>query len=309
MAETKKLTDADLMTGFNPAMTKTAEEIEAEARQEDGSADEAASPEGAESATQDSQVDGGAASTAAETRDVTLDGRTFKAPKDIADAFTREINRRDGTRGAEMQQLRERLAKIEGAQAAKPVDAEGTEQGPPVPNPDLMIEDPKTYQDQLTARIRWEQEQVIESRAKQFEQGQAARDQEAARVSAWNTHVETFYAKDENTVLRENRDIVDMVLAQHREELAPLSVEEGFTRLGELARDRVAKLTGQAPEIRARKTPKPAVLEGGGRRNATTPAPAKKDEGPTTLSQAVNERRAKARQSFMRGTNPAPTTR
>lgn len=302
-----KLTDADIMTGFNPAMTKTAEEIEAEARQEDGSADEAASPEGAERAA-GSEVDGGAGSTPAETRDVTLDGRTYKAPRDIADAFTREINRRDGTRGAELQSLRERLATVEGRQNAKPVDAKGTDDGPAIPNPDDMVENPQKYQDELRARITWEQTQVIEAKAKEFETGQAARDQETARNSAWQTHVEKFYAKDENAVLRENRDIVDMLLAQHRDELAPLSVEEGFQKLGDLARDRVAKLTGVAPEIKARKTPKPPTLEGGGRRQAAAPAE-KKAEGPTTLSQAVNERRRIAKSAFQRGTQPTPAAR
>jgi BMFP domain-containing protein YqiC len=295
------------MTGFNPAFSVSAEEIEAQSRQDDGAADEAAAPEGTgeESPKVD---DGDAASTAAGTRDVTLDGRTFKAPKDIADAFTREINRRDGTRGAELQQLRERLARLEGQLAARPKDDEGADQGPPIPDPDLQIEDPKKHQEMILTRVRWEQQQLVEAKAAGFEKDLAAQNQEKERVSNWNTHVEKFYAKDENKVLRENRDIVDMVLAKHREELAPLSVEEGFQRLGELARDRVAQVTGQAPEIRARRTPKPPVLEGSARRGAVE-APAKKDEGPKSLSEAVNARRAAAKQSFLRGTQPATTSR
>lgn len=306
MPETKKITDADLMTGFNPAFAVSAEEIVAQ--QEDGVADEAATPEGTEPGG--SKVDGETvASTVADTRDVTLDGRTFKAPKDLAEAFTREINRRDGTRGAETQQLRERLARLEGQAAARPKEAEGTDAGPPIPDPnELQIEDPKRYQDMVLARIRWEQEQLVNAKAAEFETRSAAERQEAERVSTWNSHVEKFYAKDENKVLRENRDIVDMVLAKHRDELAPLSVEEGFSRLGELAKDRLARTTGQAPELRARKTPKPPTLEGSARRGVVE-APPKKEEGPQSLSQAVNERRAAAKRSFTRGSTPTTPAR
>lgn len=296
--KTDKPTEADLMTGFNPAFAVSAEEIEAQ--EADAEAIDGDKPEGAGETSPETSTE--PASTAGE-REVTLDGRTYKAPKDIADAFTREINRRDGTRGAELQTLRERLANLEGRLTAKPAEAEGADQGPPIPDPELQIEDPKKHQDMAFARMRWEQEQLVESKARQFEEGQAAKDQESQRVAAWNRHVDSFYAKPENAVLRENRDVVDMVLKQHGEELAPLSVEDGFKRLGDLAKDRIARMTGQAPEVRARRTPKPAVLEGSSRRGDVV-TPVKKDEGPRSLTSAINERRAKAREAFNKGGQP-----
>jgi hypothetical protein len=299
MPNQKKVTDAELMTGFNPAFGVTAEEIEAQ--QEDAAAVEGAAPEG--EPTEQADDDSAGAPTApapADLVEVKLDGRTVKAPKDIADAFTREINRRDGTRGAELQQLRERLAYLEG-RAATPTagEPEKTEPEPVPPDPELMIENPAEYQKQVLAFVEASQERRAAALARQYEEAEASKARETERVRTWNSHVERFYSDPENAVLRENRDIVDLVLEQNREALAPLSVEEGFKELGRLAKAKLAKLTGTAPEVRARKTPTPPVLEGGSRRVAA--APPASDEGPRSLSQAIRDRRRAAAEAFAKG--------
>jgi hypothetical protein len=299
--ETKKLTDADLMTGFNPAFGVTAEEIEA---QQDGEVVETASPEG--EATEKEEGDGSAPPADSGDVEVRLDGKAVRTSKEVADAFTREINRRDGTRGAELQQLRERLAHLEGARSATTTASGPTkEPEPQVPDPELQIENPAEYQKQLVAYITHQQEKRTEALATQYEQDQAAKEQESARRSAWSNHVDTFYNRPENAVLRENKDIVDLVMAQHREDLAPLSVEDGFKELGRLAKERLSKLTGSAPELKARNTPKPPILEGSARRG--TPArPAAESDGPRSLTEALKERRKAAAASFGKGGSGRP---
>lgn len=290
MPDEKKLTDADVMTGFNPAYGVSAEELEARAATE--AAEGSDSGEGAPAPETEE-----AASPAAPEVEVRLDGRTFKAPKEIADAFTREINRRDGTRGAELQTLRERLAAVE-ARTTKPAEPENSgPPEPPVPNPELQIEDPAKYQEQLVSRIRWEQEQKVQGLTRQYEEAEAARERETARRAAWSAHCDAFYSKPENAILRQNQDIVDLVLKKNAEQLAPLGVEEGFAELGRLAKERLAKVTGQAPEIKARTNPKPPVLEGSGARKPIA-RPAGGDDGPKSLSQALKDRRRAASEAF-----------
>lgn len=298
--ETKQTTDADIMTGFNPAFGVSAEDIEA---RQDGEGVETPEPEGEPTDKADGD---GTPPAASEEVEVRLDGRTLKAPKDIADAFTREINRRDGTRGAELQQLRERLAHLEGARSATAtanVPAETPE--PQVPDAELQIENPAEYQKQLVAYITHQQEKRTQALVAQYEQTEAAKAQEAARRSAWAGHVESFYSNPDNAVLRDNKDIVDLVLEQHRADLADLSVEDGFKELGRLAKDRLAKLTGVAPEIRARKAQQPPTLEGSGRRTAAA-RPAAEPEGPRSLTQALKERRKSLAASFVKGGSGRP---
>jgi hypothetical protein len=301
MAE-RKLTDADVMTGFNPAYQVPAEELEAQ--QESG-----------EPSTETSEGEGTAPETertstpTVEEREVVLDGRAFKAPREIADAFTREINRRDGTRGAELQTLRERLARLEGA-TTKPVEGGGTQDdSPQMPDPEMAIENPAEYQRQLVAHIDYKQTLRVEALARQNEEAEAAKGQESARRDAWQKHVDSFYSQPENKLLLENKDIVDLVLEQNRDRLAPLSVEEGFKELSKLAKDRLARVTGQAPEIKGRTTPRPAVLEGGGRRGPAA-LPAVEKTGPASLTQALKERRRAANEAFAKGSavpRPAPS--
>src|SRR5439155_181007 len=117
---------------------------------------------------------------------ITLDGRSLKAPRDIAEAFTREINRRDGTRGAELQTLRERLARLEGAatKTATPIGSDGPAE-PAIPDPELQIENPAEYQKQVFARIRFEQEQKITGLANAYEAAETAKEADTARRAAW----------------------------------------------------------------------------------------------------------------------------
>jgi len=102
-------------------------------------------------------------------------------------------------------------------------------------------------------------------------------------------------------VLVGNEDIVDAVLEKNRAQLATLSVEDGFTELGRLAKGRLARVTGQAPEIKGRTTPKPPNLEGSSRRSAAVRPPVEKDEGPRSLSQALKDRRRAAASAFSKG--------
>lgn len=293
-------TEAEVMTGFNPAFGTSAEDIEA---QQDSGESVTASPEGEGTPGADTSK---ADANAPAEREVLLDGRTFKAPKDIADAFTREINRRDGSHGAELQGLRERLARVEGRQEASTAQPAGAEkhEGPPIPDPEDMIENPAKYQEQLTTRMRWESEQTVQGLTSRYEEAEAAKVQETERRAAWKSHVDQFYAKPENKVLVGNEDIVDLMLKTHAAELAPLSVEDGFSRLSELAKSRLARVTGSAPEIKGRMTPKPPTLEGSSRRGAAAAPAGGQDEGPKSLSAALKERRRAAAAEFAKGGSP-----
>lgn len=294
-----KLTDADVMTGFNPAFEQTAEAIEA---QQDKGSTVTPGPEG--QATPGGDTSQGDASAPTE-REVLLDGRSYKAPKDIADAFTREINRRDGTHGAELQSMRERVARLEGRAEGSTAQPDGAkkDEGPPEPDPELMIENPAEYQRQLKAHLAFERQQDIAGLSTRYEEAEAQKEQETARRAAWKSHVDSFYAKPENKVLIGNEDIVDLMLQKHAAELAPLSVEDGFARLSELAKSRLGRVTGSAPEIKGRLTPKPPTLEGSSRRGAAA-SPAAKDEGPQSLSAALKERRRQAAAEFAKGGTP-----
>lgn len=301
MATPNKLTDADVMTGFNPAFGVSAEEVEA--RQDDAESIDGAAPEGDGGSASETETQDASAAPEVEVR---LDGRTFKAPKDIAEAFTREINRRDGTRGAELQELRQRLANVEARSTTAPTKPESdAPTAPPVPDPELQIENPAEYQKQLLAHVRYEQEQKALALAKQYDEAEAAKDRENARRAAWEKHVSAFYSKPENAVLRDNQDIVDLVMEQNKEVLAPLSVEDGFKELSRLAKERLARVTGQAPEVKARTTPRPPVLEGSARRDAARAPRSEKDTGPQSLSAAIRERRKAAAAAFKPQPRPA----
>lgn len=294
-----KLEDADIMTGFAPVWNKPAEDNDPDAETTQGAEDdEAGEGEGASTAL--------ATSEAPAEVEVQLDGRRIRVGKDIADAFTREINRRDGTRGAELQGLRERLAHLEGATiAAKTQPDAEARQTPQVPNPELQIENPEEYQRQLLEFINFNQEARANGLARQYEEAEAAKSAEAARRTAWSAHVKSFYSLPENTMLRDKRDIVDLVLQQNRANLAPLSVESGFAELGRLAKAKLAMLTGTSPEARARTTPKPPVLEGSTRRDGASRPAAAKDEGPRSLTQALKDRRKMVAESFRKGASDA----
>jgi hypothetical protein len=299
--EQKTLTDADVMTGFNPAYGVSAEEIaagEGDAPVEGATDDQPEGTEKPETETPPAEVE------------IKLDGKTLKAPRDIAEAFTREINRRDGTRGAELQQLRERLARVEGATAATATPIEKKEEaqaGPPLPNPELQIENPAEYQKQMLEHIEHKQKVQLEAVARQYEEAEAIKARESERKAAWEQHCDAFYSKPENKVLRENRDIVDLVLAQNKDVLAPLSVEDGFAELARLAKERLARVTGTAPEQRAR-AQKPLNLEGSTRR-ASAVSPEGKDSGPTSLTSALKERRRLAAEAFNKGSSGRPAAR
>jgi hypothetical protein len=286
----EKVTDADLMTGFNPNPAVSAEDFEA---RQAGDVPYDDQPEGERADTE---------AAAPEERTITLDGRTYRAPKDIADAFTREINRRDGTHGAELQRVRERLTRLETARtsAAGGEKPETKPELPKAPDPDLAIENPAEHQRQLIAHLEAKEDARREELRVEYEQAEAAKAQETARKAAWQTHCDRFYALPENTILRDNRDIVDAVMAQNMDSLASLSVEDGFKELGRLAKERLSRITGQAPEIKAR-TPKPPVLEGSTRRQAQAGPARKQEEGPQSLSAALKERRKAAAEAFSRG--------
>ena len=293
--EKKKLTDADVMTGYNPSRDLSAED--AETQQDDVETVEGAAPEGTTEVPTEVEVN--------------LDGRRLKAPREIAEAFTREINRRDGTRGAELQTLRERLARLEGAATTATRTAEGEKppEGPQVPDPELQIENPAEYQRQLLAFVSHSQETRTQILANAFEAAETAKEQETTRRAAWAAHCDEFYTRPENKSLVGNKDIVDLVLEQHKAALAPLSVEDGFVELGRLARDRIAQLTGVAPDLKARRTPKPPVLEGSSRRESAVTPPTPGGEGPSSLTQVLKDRRKAAAAGFGKGGSGAPIHR
>ncbi len=299
--EPNKVTDADVMGGFNPVYGLSAEEIEK------GEIADAGTVPGAEVTPESGKVEAANAPTLVE---VELDGRKFQTPKETAEAFNRAISKaRDttaGTRGSELQSLRERLAKVEGATAAATAT---TDPAKPVglqpPNPELAIENPAEHQRQMIEYVDAKQTEKIDKIAAEYRAAEDLKALETARVNAWGAHCDAFYAKPENAILRDNRDIVDLVLEANKTALAPLSVEDGFTELGRLVKERLARLTGPARTAKVQGAAKPPVLEGSNRRESAVAPPAE-DEGPRSLTEALKARRKAAADGFAKGGSGRP---
>jgi len=299
----KKLTDADVMTGFNPDPSQTDEAEDSRAREETSPPSDS-TPEGDR---EPEVAEGSEEATPPTERDITLDGKTFRTSKDVADAFLREINRRDGTSGSELQKLRERVAFLEGSvRAADRTEKKDEVAEPSPPDPELEIDNPAEYQRQMIAYTNAMIDRKAQELTARYESERASETREETRRSAWAAHCQKLYSNPDNRVLVGNEDIVDMVLEEHREELAPMSAEEGFARLATLAKERLARLTGVAPEVKAKKTPNPPHLEGSTRRTGST-APAEKDSTKAySLTEEIRSRRRAAREAFSKGGSGNP---
>lgn len=99
-----------------------------------------------------------------------------------------------------------------------------------------------------------------------------------------------FYAKHPD--LRDDHDLVEVTLNSNLPDLANIRVDDAYTRLAELTRERILRYTGGA----VRKNPK-ARAEGGsgGPPVGGAPAPKQDEVKVTSLSQFVRSRREKRR--------------
>ena len=191
-------------------------------------------------------------------REVTINGRKFQVDPEMAEAMAqrdRDFDRKLNEHANELGQLR-KLA--QGITQSQPPAPKGYDQ--------LLFEDPVGAVNRLKAEIR--QEYVQEKKLEQF----------------WNR----FYRSNKDLDRDEDEFIVKAILNENIQTLANLPEEDAAARLADLSRRQILKYQARQKEdeqesARTRvETP-----------SRTTPrAAAPKDEGPTTITQLIKERRA-----------------
>lgn len=175
--------------------------------------------------------------------------------------------------------LEERLARIEGENAAlraaiaRPQDIRLPEKVEE-PEPDwekLMYDDPKGFVNTLSGRIA---KQVSSELGNKYQKDQGEKD-------FWNE----FY--DENSDLKEDRDLVQATLTRNINILGDLPVSQARKKLADLTRERIM---GYKRERKDDATPKVRVE---GARSPKAPKKAAEDNKIVTLSDIIRSRRAK----------------
>jgi len=242
----------------------------------------------AESAAADSRPTPDSAPTSAR---INIGGTAFDVPADVADAFRREVNRRDGEHGARLQQLQERLARLEEDRTEDSRPAQESAQLQP-PDDRLALEDPveharkqREYNEALVHRTALALEQ------RRYEEAQQ-RQQESQRESAWNSAVQQFYRG--HPELKGAEDVVDAVWRNNYNTLKDLPVKDGFEELARLSADRLVGLTEHGKKVASKRV----TLEAGSTtRPKAQPKPEEQQAG--SMSAFIRERQ-RARNSGLR---------
>lgn len=233
---------------------------------------------------------------ATELKEVTIKGKKFTVDPGLAEAledYRRELNERDGKRGSELETLRRQVGDLEAAvrrtTATPKPDATLTPEpvGPKPPDPGLAFVDPPRYQRELLEYM----DAAVSAREKKlredYEQARTQDKAEEQRQKTWQAYVGRFY--ESNPDLKGEEDLVDLVWKSHFTELKDLSLDDGFTKLANLTRERMLRYTGKV------RTPEesPTHLESSGPR---APAPRRsEDEKPSSLSSIIRARQARQR--------------
>lgn len=142
------------------------------------------------------------------------------------------------------------------------------------PEPDwdkLLFADPK-------AALKLHGERVAKQVSKEL-RTEYQRDRGTAEF--WNR----FYAAHSD--LRQDSDLVELVLNSNLPALANIPVEDAYTKLAELTRDRILRYAGDAAKDRRPK----ARVEGVGGRSSPTPPPSPEPSKVTSLSDVLRTRR------------------
>lgn len=225
-----------------------------------------------------------------EAVEVRIKGRTvLMTPEDAAayQEFVRETRERDGRLGGELAQLRERLARNEGAlstlqSAGTPTAAE--ELAPP--SDKLALEDWAEYHRQMTAwQARLVQRQASELEAR-YAAAEAERTQTTAQAEQDTRWVTDFYTEYNHLDRPELKSIVRDAYVARQTEIDALPQSEAHALLAELAQERIL----QVNRALQNKTDRPPRTEGAGRQSTAR----KKDTEEKPMSGEAWMRRKRA---------------
>lgn len=170
--------------------------------------------------------------------EVTVDGRRLKLPPEDAAAirdFQKKVRDRDGARGGELAQLREKLASLEGQISAVGRTTVSEPEIAP-PDPKLALSDFPRYHEQYTAywesRLAKERAELT-SRYEQDVQQRTQQERQAAENRAW---ADAFYAENPEFDKPQVKRLVSVVFQENERLINSLSdPREQRERLAELA--------------------------------------------------------------------------
>jgi hypothetical protein len=228
--------------------------------------------------------------------EVSLKGRKLRLPREDAAAiedFRREVRDRDGRLGGENAQLRERLARLEGALLTRQ-----PEQAPPAveeiapPAPELAVTNLAEWQRQMlryTAKmVERSQSELAETYAKD-QRARAEAAEEAARNQAW---AHAFYTRHPQFKTPALMEVVGEVYSKHASDLETLSDPDAqFERLASLAGERVLAIRQAGKNLNPSRPPK---LEGASTPVAKRPVAAD-SERAFSAADFVRQERARLR--------------
>lgn len=176
--------------------------------------------------------------------------------------------------------IRKQLDRLEREVHKRPSEPPVREVSPPKAD-----EDDVDWEKELFANPKAAMKKAMDmasSRAEERIRAEVRKDR--SMTEFWNE----FYRR--NTDLRDDHDLVEVVLNRNLSELSDLPVDKGYERLAELTRERIMCYIGTA-----RSRPK-ARAEGSGLVSGEPkPRPAKEDENIKSLSDILKERRQKRR--------------
>lgn len=236
--------------------------------------------------------------------EVSFQGKKFKADPALAAAledYRKEINRRDGTHGSELETLRRQVADLTARVDSNQIvddEAEEEEEEIAPPDPNLLVlgdsYDPAKYHQQLMAFTEANIASAERRGEKKYMDAEAQKSAEAKRQSDWKEHVDKFYKKNED--LAPFQDVVDMVWKTPAviNEIRNLPVDEGFERLAEIARERIFGIAQKAGTMRAK--PKTPHLEGGRPRPQRTEGSEEGEKREGGLSAVIRKKQRAFRQ-------------
>ena len=206
--------------------------------------------------TQDSQL--ATQDSQRQVREVTINGRKFVVDPEMAEAMAqrdRDFDRKLNEHANELGQLRKLAQGI-------------TQSQPPAPKgyDTLLFEDPVGAVNRLKNEIR--QEYIQEKKLDQF----------------WNK----FYRTNKDLDRDEDDFIVKAILNENLQSLATLPEEDAAAKLADLSRRQILKYQSKNKQDDNEPTPRTRVESPS---RATVRAVPPKDEGPTTLTQLIKQRR------------------
>jgi hypothetical protein len=227
--------------------------------------------------------------------EVTIKGRKLQTTPEVAAAikdWRREIRARDGRLGGENAQLRERLARLEGAVEAQQT-APTTHQMPELkpPPPELLVENPAEWQRQLTTYMAGVQSLDRQELVERYETDRE-QERESARLQAEGVQwAQGFYAEYPEFNKPGVRAIVSNLYTSNEDAiLASGNAEDQYDALAEMTKDTLEESFGARDRSRKSTKNQPPNLEG-----ASSPGrkPTKEEPAaPVSLTAATRRRAA-----------------